>query len=137
MKDMPHAPQNIAEMRRTWSWQGAIVAAAIAVVISVAATGCQGRAGAPCQTQSDCRAGFVCDKPTLDADAGPRLLAYGICQPARLGLGGICLNSAECQDGLRCSNTVGIFTADGRHGTCELIPLSELDLASGDLHSGD
>ena len=92
------------------------------LTIGLAALACQGRAGAVCQRQSDCRVGFVCSKPAQVDGGQPPELASGICEPAQHGLGEICLYSGECQSGLGCSNARGEFTADGRHGTCQLLP---------------
>ena len=96
-------------------------------------TGCLSSAGMYCQEQAECRAGLVCQKPSRVGDGGaPGLSAYGVCVPALLGRGEICLSSDECDDGLRCSNTVGVFTEDERHGLCQSAPSADASAAVPD-----
>lgn len=88
-----------------------------------------------CQEQAECRAGLVCRKPAHGPDGGPLdRRAYGICVPALLGRGEVCLRSDECEEGLRCSSEVGEFSDDERHGLCQ--PRPTLDAAARDLASG-
>lgn len=95
---------------------------------------CQGRAGMFCEKNTDCRVGLTCVKPTTGS---PAELVYGVCEPARRGLGETCLVSAECTPGLRCSNEIGVYSTDDRHGTCENLPDAAspvgVDMAIADL----
>lgn len=74
-----------------------------------------------CQEDRDCRAGLLCARPT--PEGGADMSIYGICEPARRGLGSTCLRTSECTPGLRCSNEWGHFIPDGRQGTCLHPPL--------------
>jgi hypothetical protein len=106
-------------------------AAQVAVVLGGAlglwaGNGCQNRSGMPCQQQSDCNTGLLCNKPPA---AGPQ--GYGICEPGLRGLGEICVSSAECSPGLVCSTVLGQPSEDGWHGMCQAGALA--DAAAGDL----
>ncbi|MFO0573608.1 MAG: hypothetical protein U1A78_06405 [Polyangia bacterium] len=94
----------------------------------LAAAGCGSKAGMQCQQQSDCRSGLVCSKAP-----GASVLAFGICEPARRGLGESCQRSIECQAGLRCSTERGHVPGDGWFGVCEPAP----DMATADLSMPD
>jgi len=79
------------------------------------ASGCQNRAGMPCQQQSDCSPGLLCNKPPAASSQG-----YGICEPGLHGLGEICVSSAGCSPGLVCSTELGQPSEDGWHGMCQV-----------------
>lgn len=92
-----------------------------ALLALVLAAGCSARAGMFCQQDSDCRTGLICVKPVptgATSDGG----SFGICEPARRGQGEVCLWGSECQMPLVCSNTLGQYTGDGRHGRCLMPP---------------
>jgi hypothetical protein len=107
---------------------------------------CASSAGMYCQQDADCKSGLICVKPPPDAvtngatDGGGSNAGYGICQPALRGLGQTCLWTTECQPPLFCSNEIGDYLADDRHGTCQPRPPAALDmgrdLLSTDLSSG-
>ena len=81
-----------------------------------------------CQQQSDCRSGLICSKAP-----GASVLAFGVCEPARRGLGESCQRSSECISGLRCSSELGHVDGDGWFGSCEPAP----DMATADLSTPD
>lgn len=92
----------------------ALAALLVGPVISLCS--CAATAGMSCQQDDDCRVGLVCSRPKAAAGS------FGVCEPARRGLGETCLWSSECQAPLFCSNEIGRFTADQRHGTCQPRP---------------
>lgn len=98
-----------------------LVVVTVAVVaglwVAVGGGGCQNRAGLPCQDESDCNSGLVCNKPPGTAPSG-----YGICEAGLHGTGEICTYSSECGSGLVCSTAVGQPSDDGWHGVCQAAP---------------
>jgi hypothetical protein len=94
--------------------------ALVVLLLSLSGSGCTGREGMFCQEDRDCRAGLLCARST--PEGGADMSIYGICEPARRGLGTPCLRVSECSPGLRCSNEWGHFLADGRQGTCQPAP---------------
>lgn len=76
--------------------------------------GCSGRSGMACQDHRDCRTGLICNRPVLDSGQA----AFGVCEPGRHGVGEVCQWSAECAPAYLCSNEVGQYTDDRRHGIC-------------------
>ncbi len=104
--------------------------------------GCNSTAGMFCQQNSDCRTGLLCAKSSKDGGPAPgtdaAAAAFGVCEAARRGLGETCLWSSECQASLFCSNQIGQFLEDLRHGTCQVRPARDLSLPDlGDGGIGD
>jgi hypothetical protein len=89
--------------------------------LGLALCGCSARPGMFCLADSDCRTGLICVRPPADAAPGDGG-TFGICEDARHGVGEVCLWSSECQPSLVCSNLLGEFTGDGRHGRCVATP---------------
>lgn len=106
-------------------------AATVLAALALTTTGCGSKAGMQCQQQSDCRSGLICSKAP-----GAGALAYGVCEPARRGLGESCQRSSECQAGLRCSTERDHVDGDGWFGVCEPAPAST-DMAAADLSMPD
>lgn len=119
-------------LSRHYRAAGLATAALVSLTLWFSSGGCQQRAGMPCQQQSDCTPGLLCNKPP---NAGPQ--GYGLCEPGLKGLGEHCINSAECSLGLICSTDVGMPSADGWHGACQTGSLADaavtIDGASADL----
>lgn len=107
----------------------------VLLVLSLAAPGCTGREGMFCQEDRDCRAGLLCARPT--PEGGADMSIYGVCEPARRGLGTPCLRTSECTPGLRCSNEWGHFLTDGRQGTCQSAPDAGPGASGADLRPAD
>jgi hypothetical protein len=105
-----------------------------AVLFLLAGSGCGSKAGMACKQQSDCRSGLVCSKAP-----GAGATAYGVCEPARRGLGESCLRTSECTAGLRCSTERGHVDGDGWFGSCEPAPdlATAADLSMPDLLPAD
>jgi hypothetical protein len=91
--------------------------------------GCQSPSGLFCQQQSDCSSGLVCSKPP-----GVSATSYGVCSPARRGLGEICVYNSDCDEGLRCASD-SVSPNDLRHGICQ--PTGSSDGGLGDAGLGD
>jgi hypothetical protein len=91
-----------------------------ALVLAILLAGCS-RVGEPCDADGDCGIDLVCHRTELpDGNAGD-----GVCGYARLARGEVCAVSAECADGLFCSNDLPSETAQ-RFGRCvELQPEGE------------
>lgn len=95
---------------------------------AAAGTGCGAKAGMACRAAADCRAGLICSK-----QPGAPSTAYGVCEPARRGLGESCQRTSECQPGLFCSGDGSGAGGDGWFGTCEPAPDLGPPDGSGDL----
>ena len=106
----------------------AVFVAATLTLLPVLGAGCQNRAGMPCQQQSDCTPGLLCNKPPAVGAQG-----YGVCEPGLKGVGERCVSSAECSTGLLCSTDLGQPSEDGWHGACQ--PGTQADGGGLDLNA--
>ena len=120
-----------AEVRMTARLLAALAGVGAVVLL---AWGCDSTTGMYCQKDGDCRSGLICAKAPSSALDGGRNLpngidgaeVFGVCEPARRGVGETCLWTSECQGPLFCSNEVGQFLDDQRHGTCQPRHMSDM-----------